>query len=53
MGLADVNSLALGVMIFFRWPESALWFIGLMMDIELIFHDWAYVILTLAVKSLK
>jgi uncharacterized membrane protein HdeD (DUF308 family) len=40
-------------MIFIRWSVSALWFIGLMIDIELIFHDWAYVILTLAVKSLK
>ncbi|MCX7544364.1 HdeD family acid-resistance protein [Marinicella gelatinilytica] len=50
---AGVISLALGVMIFFQWPESALWFIGLMIAIEMIFHGWAYVMLALAVKSLK
>jgi len=50
---AGVISLALGTMIFFQWPESALWFIGLMIAIEMIFHGWAYVMLALAVKSLR
>ena len=50
---AGIVSLALGTMIFFQWPESALWFIGLMIAIEMIFHGWAYVMLALAVKSLK
>ncbi len=50
---AGIVSLALGAMIFFQWPESALWFIGLMIAIEMIFHGWAYVMLALAAKSLK
>jgi Uncharacterized conserved protein len=50
---AGFVSLALGAMVFFQWPESALWFIGLIIAIEMIFHGWAYVMLALAVKSLK
>lgn len=51
--LAGVVSLVLGAMIFFQWPASALWFIGLIVAIEMIFHGWAYVMIALAIKSMQ
>lgn len=50
---AGVISLLLGVMIFMQWPGSALWIIGLLVAIEMIFHGWSYVMLALALKSTR
>ncbi|MBZ0072693.1 MAG: HdeD family acid-resistance protein [Gammaproteobacteria bacterium] len=51
--LAGIVSLVLGAMIFFQWPASALWFIGLLVAVEMIFHGWAYVTIALAIKSVQ
>lgn len=51
--LAGVISLALGGMIFLQWPTSALWVIGLLVAIEMIFHGWAFVMMALALKTLR
>lgn len=50
---AGLVSLVLGAMIFFQWPASALWVIGLLVAIEMIFHGWAYVMIALALKATR
>ena len=50
---AGVVSLALGGMIFLQWPTSALWVIGLLVAIEMIFHGWAFVMMALTLKALR
>ncbi|MDN6319866.1 MAG: HdeD family acid-resistance protein [Marinobacter sp.] len=50
---AGLVSLVLGAMIFFQWPMSALWIIGLLVAIEMIFHGWAYVMIALALKTAR
>jgi uncharacterized membrane protein HdeD (DUF308 family) len=45
-------SLALGIMIWQRWPAAGLWMIGLFVGISLIFNGWSLVMLSLAVKHL-
>jgi len=50
--LNGVITLALGVMIFNRWPESSIWVIGLFVGIEMIFYGWSLVMLGFAAKNL-
>ncbi|KFI22892.1 HdeD family acid-resistance protein [Nitrosococcus oceani] len=50
---AGVVSLVLGGMILFQWPVSALWVIGLLVAIEMLFHGWSYVMIALAAKSIR
>ncbi len=50
---AGLVSLVLGAMIFFQWPSSALWLIGLLVAIEMIFHGWAFVMMALVLKALR
>ena len=45
-------TLALGIMIWRRWPYDTLWVIGLFIGIDLIFIGWSWIMLGLAVKSL-
>jgi len=45
-------SLALGIMIWQRWPVAGLWVIGLFVGISLIFNGWSLVMLSMAVKHL-
>jgi len=40
----------LGVMILLQWPVTGLWVIGLFVSVEMIFHGWAYVALSLIEK---
>lgn len=53
IAFAGLASLVLGGMILFQWPMSALWVIGLLVAIEMIFHGWAYVMLALAIRAAK
>lgn len=46
-------NLVLGLLIWHQWPEAALWVIGLFVGIDMIFTGWTWVMLSLAVKSLK
>ncbi|QDU95120.1 HdeD family acid-resistance protein [Lignipirellula cremea] len=52
MLLNGVISVALGMMIWSRWPLSGLWVIGLYVGIELLFNGWSLVMLGLAAKNL-
>ena len=50
--LNGVVSLALGVLIWRGWPETALWVIGLFIGIDMLFYGWALVMLAFGVRSL-
>ncbi len=50
--LNGVISLALGIMIWRQWPESALWVIGLFVGIDLLFNGWSLIMLALALRGL-
>ncbi len=49
--LSGLVSLALGGMILAQWPSSSLFFIGLIVAIELIFNGWGYVFVALAARA--
>ena len=44
-------TVGLGAMIMAQWPISGFWAIGLFVSIDLIFHGWSYIGLSLAVKD--
>src|SRR5215813_14560716 len=50
--LDGVVSLLLGVLIWRRWPVSALWVIGLFVGIEMLLNGWSLVILSLTGRTL-
>jgi uncharacterized membrane protein HdeD (DUF308 family) len=50
--IGGLINLVLGIMIWQRWPDAALWVIGLFVGIDLIFTGWTWVMLALAVKNL-
>lgn len=43
-------AIAVGGLIWFQWPSSALWAIGVLVGVELIFSGWAMVNLALAAR---
>jgi uncharacterized membrane protein HdeD (DUF308 family) len=49
--LNGVITLVLGIMIYNRWPGDTEWVIGLFVGIEMIFCGWAWVMLSLAIRS--
>ena len=51
--LNGVVTLALGIMIWRRWPVSGLWVIGLFVGIEMLLYGWSLVMLALAAKRLS
>jgi len=50
--LDGVVSLLLGVLIWRRWPISALWVIGLFVGIEMLLNGWSLVMLGLTARNL-
>jgi uncharacterized membrane protein HdeD (DUF308 family) len=46
-------NLLLGILIFEQYPDAALWVIGLLVGIDLIFTGWTWVMLSLALKNVK
>ena len=49
--LHGVVDLFLGVLIWNGWPESSLWVIGLFVGIDLLFHGWSWIILSLSART--
>lgn len=49
--LNGVVDLILGVLIWSRWPESSLWVIGLFIGIDLLFHGWCWIALSLSART--
>jgi uncharacterized membrane protein HdeD (DUF308 family) len=50
--LDGIVSLLLGILIWRRWPVSALWVIGLFVGIEMLLNGWSLVMLSLAGRNL-
>jgi uncharacterized membrane protein HdeD (DUF308 family) len=50
--LNGVVTLALGIMIWRRWPLSGLWVIGLFVGIEMLLYGWSLVMLAIAAKRM-
>jgi uncharacterized membrane protein HdeD (DUF308 family) len=48
---SGIVSLILGALIWAQWPSSALWVIGLLVGIQLVFTGWALVMLALAARA--
>jgi uncharacterized membrane protein HdeD (DUF308 family) len=46
-----VVSVALGMLIWNRWPASSLWVIGLFVAIDMIFQGWNYIMLALVARK--
>ncbi|QBR85212.1 HdeD family acid-resistance protein [Legionella israelensis] len=51
MFLAGIAALILGILILMQWPLSGLWFIGLLIAIELIINGWAYILIALSLRK--
>lgn len=49
--LSGLLACALGLIILSHWPWSGLWFIGLLITIELLITGWTYIFLALAARS--
>ena len=41
-----------GVIIYRHFAESALWVVGLLVGLEMVFHGWNWIVLSLAIRSL-
>ncbi|MCC6271882.1 MAG: hypothetical protein IT572_00320, partial [Deltaproteobacteria bacterium] len=46
-------TLALGILLWQGWPATGLWFIGLYVGIDLIFHGWSWVMFALNARKLE
>jgi uncharacterized membrane protein HdeD (DUF308 family) len=51
--MGGIVSLFLGILLWMEWPESGLWFIGMCVGIDMVFHGWAWVMLALAVRTAR
>jgi uncharacterized membrane protein HdeD (DUF308 family) len=50
--LNGVVTLFLGILVYKQWPESALWFIGLYLGIDMIVNGWGYIMLAILLKRM-
>ena len=48
--LSAACSIVLGLLVFSGWPGSAVWLIGLLVGIDLLFYGWALIALRSAVN---
>ncbi len=51
MLFSGLLGIIIGVLIWLGWPSSAVWVLGLLVGIELIFSGWAMVMLAISVRS--
>ncbi len=47
-----IITLLLGLVIYRHFPNSALWVIGILVGVELVFNGWTWIMLALAVKKI-
>ncbi len=50
--LNGVITLMLGVIIYKRFPGDALWVIGVLVGVEMLFHGWTWIMLSLAIRKI-
>ncbi len=46
-------TLALGLILWLQWPVSGFWFLGMAVGISLLLRGWSYVMLALAVRTMR
>jgi uncharacterized membrane protein HdeD (DUF308 family) len=51
--MSGVLSILLGMMLYFKWPYSGLWALGLFLGVDLIFDGWTMVMLAFASRKVK
>jgi uncharacterized membrane protein HdeD (DUF308 family) len=49
--LNGVITFLLGVIIYRHFPQSALWVIGVLVGVEMLFHGWMWIMLSLALRN--
>lgn len=49
--VSGLAALVLGIMILMQWPMSALWFIGMLIAIEMIVNGWTYIFIALSMPK--
>jgi uncharacterized membrane protein HdeD (DUF308 family) len=42
----------LGMVIYRQFPESAIWVLGLLVGLEMLFHGWTWIVMSMAIKSI-
>ena len=50
--LNGIVTFLLGVIIFHHFPQAALWVLGLLIGLEMLFHGWTWIMLSLAVRNI-
>lgn len=50
--LNGIVTFLLGVIIYRHFPQTALWVLGLLIGLEMLFHGWTWIVLSLAIKKL-
>ena len=50
--LNGMITLLLGVVIYRQFPESGIWLLGLLVGLEMLFHGWTWIMLSLAIKRI-
>jgi uncharacterized membrane protein HdeD (DUF308 family) len=50
--LNGIVTFLLGVIIYHHFPECALWVLGLLVGLEMLFHGWTWIMLSLAIRNL-
>jgi len=51
--LNGIVTLLCGVVIYRHFPECALWVVGLLVGLEMLFNGWTWIMLAMAVRSLR
>jgi uncharacterized membrane protein HdeD (DUF308 family) len=50
--LNGVITFLMGVIIYRHFPQSAVWVLGLLVGLEMLFHGWTWIMLSLAIKKI-
>ena len=50
--LNGVITFLLGLIIYHHFPQSSIWIVGLLVGLEMLFHGWTWIMLSLAVRKI-
>jgi uncharacterized membrane protein HdeD (DUF308 family) len=50
--LNGIVTFLLGIVIYRHFPQTAIWVLGLLLGLEMLFHGWTWIMLSLAVRNL-
>lgn len=52
MVFSAISAIILGVLVLAAWPLDSVWFIGLLIAIELMISGWTYILMALAIRNM-